>query len=98
MEVLLLRTHEDLLETSVVVDQALLGVAVALGQTKLVPYFLLFVGEEGASVTGEDLKSTVEVCQKRDVALELCTVMDKGAADSLKRGFLQRKLIVEFPI
>ena len=46
MKVLLLRAHVHLLETPIVVDETLSGVAVPLDQTEPVPYLLLLVCEE----------------------------------------------------
>ena len=98
VEILLLSAHEDLLEVSVVVNQSLLEVAEALNHAQLVTNLLLLVGKEGASIAGENVKTSIEVREKRDVAFELGTVMDESATDPLQRCLLDGYVVIELPV
>jgi hypothetical protein len=72
-------------------------VTVALDQAQLIPNLLLFVSEEGATIACENLKASVKVRQKGDIAFELCTMMDEGAADPLQGRLLKGQLTIELP-
>ena len=58
--------------------------AVALDQAQLIPNLVLFIGEEGATIAGENMEASIKIRQKGDIAFELCTMMDEGAAYPLQ--------------
>ena len=70
---------------------------VAFHQAQLIPYLLLLVREERATIAGENVQSSIKVGQKGDVAFELSTMMDEGGADPIQRCFMEGQLIVELP-
>lgn len=88
MKIFFLRAHEEFLENPIIVDQPLLGLVVAFNHAQLISDLLLLVGKEGPSVVGESQKTTIQVCQKWDITLELSTMVDKCVADSFQRGFM----------
>ena len=70
---------------------------IAFDQAQLIPYLLLLVGEERATIAGENVQASIKVGEEGDVAFELCTVMDEGAADPLQGRLMEGQLIVELP-
>ena len=58
--------------------------AIALNQAQLISYLLLLVGEEGATIAGENVEASIKVGEKGDVTFELCTMMDEGATDPIQ--------------